>query len=122
MSRRWHASSKVLSDRQDICAKYATRLKELYELCATEESYQINAIHYPNNINYQNIAGSSQPDHGWPDITQIMPQSDGSLQLPHVDFDTIPMLDQNFTNMDRVISFNDGSMFTAAFETGASVW
>jgi hypothetical protein len=122
MSHRWHTFSEVLSGGQDLFAKYATRLKEIYELCATNESYQVNVMDYTNDISHQEIAGPSQPYHRWPDITQIMPQPDVSLQLPHADFNTIPMLDLNFTDMDRVISFDDGSMFTAAFEAGPSTW
>ncbi|KAH7361319.1 fungal-specific transcription factor domain-containing protein [Pyrenochaeta sp. MPI-SDFR-AT-0127] len=113
MSRRWTAYSEKAPGEQDLFTKYAGRLKELYELCATDESYQINVMDYTNDINHHHgHRGTDGSYEDWPEV----PDS--------TDFNTMAqiMLDQNFMGTDRVIAFDDGSMFTAPFESGPSAW
>lgn len=113
MSRRWTAFSERAPGERDLFTKYALRLKELYEMCATDESYQINVMDYTNDINHHHgHRGTAGSYDDWPDV----PDS--------ADFNTMAqiMVDQNFMGTDRVIAFDDGSMFTAAFDQGAGTW
>jgi hypothetical protein len=168
MSRRWKALSKSLPRHQDLSAKYATRLKEMYELCAGEESFRINITGYTKEINhhpeFRNEAGIqaftptsraryTQYTAQWSyrpsemseivsDMTMPVPRASheplrttmggpltintsstetASQGLDSSDFNNIPqmMLDQQFMNMDRIIAFDDGSMFDATLDHGA---
>ncbi|KAF2445464.1 hypothetical protein P171DRAFT_512712 [Karstenula rhodostoma CBS 690.94] len=68
---------------------------------------------------------------GWPaQQTEPVPSARNfrgtSIDIPSVDnlegvdLDTLPqmMLDENFMNMDRIIAFDDGSMFASTMDTG----
>lgn len=80
----------------------------------------------PTHIDRDAGAGLTQ----WhaPMMQQIAPDSTlmtpNPVQIPLMDtgeFNTIPqmILDQHFMNMDRVITFDDGSMFAAEMDNGA---
>ncbi|KAL5389266.1 hypothetical protein DPSP01_002579 [Paraphaeosphaeria sporulosa] len=65
-------------------------------------------------------------------VRQTDPQPDATMfgdarmdiadidNLEGVDFDTLPqlMLDRHFIDMDRIIAFEDGSMFAATVDNG----
>ncbi|KAF2850604.1 hypothetical protein T440DRAFT_450619 [Plenodomus tracheiphilus IPT5] len=121
-SRRQHQ----LSSTEDLFAKYATRLKNLYDLCQ-DETYQLDVVDYTNEINHS----SGEADFGtnsWSNMAH-----DTTLQDYHVsqalvsdldtsDYATIPLLDQTFMDMDRVIAFDDGSMFTVDLDPNNTTW
>lgn len=130
MSRRWFAFAETpVPGQQDLFTKYASRLKELYDRCATDENYQINITGYTHDINHQHQGvGTAESYASWPQHSELVTSQEINLPLGNppdsADFNTIPqiMLDQNFMELDRVIAFDDGSMFTAAFESGAAAW
>lgn len=128
MSVRWCALADTSHQAQNLFAKYAARLKQLYERCSTNPDYQVDVTNYTNDNHGRrfNLA-SAYEFNSWPvDLQQAPPQliPEGNSILPSnapeaMDFTSIPSLDQNFIDLDRVIAFDDGSMFTAAFETPA---
>jgi hypothetical protein len=129
-SRRWIAISKTPHGEQDLFTRYSARLKELYELCVTDETYQINVMDYTGETDhYHDITGLAEPFKSWSEINQNLPQGVTEMDMlptpsDTADFNNISqiMLDQNFMKMDRVITFDDGSMFTAAFDLAADAW
>lgn len=132
MSVRWNALAERQSHAQNVFARYASRLKELYDLCSTDPGYQIDVMNYTNDIHSRR----SNPDSAngycvWPmasqGLTQMLPEDNAVLpsNAPEsMDFNSIPqiMLDQDFVDLDRVIAFDDGSMFTTAFDATAVAW
>ncbi|KAF2798061.1 hypothetical protein K505DRAFT_346843 [Melanomma pulvis-pyrius CBS 109.77] len=146
MSRRWGAYSTLLTETGNLSAKYAAKLKELYEICARDNLYRINVMDYTKEIDHALISATEQRQTGtlymqredrdssiteWPSRTSTMQQAVPNmtkiapepLQVPLMDageFSTIPqmILDQHFMNMDRVITFDDGSMFAAELDNG----
>jgi hypothetical protein len=144
MSTRWRAFSTPSSDEKDLAAKYAMRLKDLYEKCASDYMYRINVMDYTKEIDHSSSSTgrattTAVPPHidrdagvgltQWkastmqqvaPDINLMTPNP---VHIPLMDtgeFNTIPqmILDQHFMNMDRVITFDDGSMFATEMENG----
>lgn len=123
MSRRWTAFLQALPDTRDLFIGYAHRLRGLYELCTNDETYQINVMDYTNDTNHrQGHPEPTQPLNVWPHVSATVPLPDLGLPLPSPDFNTITMLDQNFMDTDRVIAFDDGSMFTSTFDAGLNAW
>ncbi|ORY67110.1 uncharacterized protein BCR38DRAFT_426110 [Pseudomassariella vexata] len=180
MSRRWVAFSE--EPILDLAAKYALKLKDLYDMCEKDESYRIDVTGYTNEIDHQskfeqrtettrqNIRHKAQepsylpkeqthsevsqwaygsaamsgrlscldmntpapsgghslemaPDSSTTAVTNRMDMSNpSSAGVDTGEFNTIPqmMLDQHFMHMDRIITFDDGSMFAANLE--GSVW
>ena len=145
MSRRWRAFSIPSPVEKDLAAKYATKLKDLYETCARDDMYRINVMDYTKEIDHSpsltgratntvappridRDASASLTQWQAPMIQQVAPDMNliapNPVQMPLMDtgeFNTIPqmILDQHFMNMDRVITFDDGSMFAAEMENGA---
>ena len=131
MSLRWGAAGS-LSYGHNLFAKYASRLKELYDVCSTNPKYQIDVMNYTCDIHdRRTTAGSANESYLWPapnqDLIPIV--SDANMILPSNDpeslnFDSIPriMLDQDFVELDRVIAFDDGSMFTTTFDAATAAW
>jgi len=129
MSRRWTALSESSASKRNLFTMYATRLQQLYDLCATDEAYQINIMDYTIEIDDKHGFDGSAEASNWPEVTQ-----DLSLDMPDmnmlpspsntIDFSAIPqiMLDQVFMDMDHVIAFDDGSMFSVAFDSAAGAW
>ena len=122
-SRRWIALSEVPPGKEDLFIQYARRLRRLYELCSMDDSYQLNVMDYTNDMNHRdgNIE-PSQSFQAWPNNAVTVPLSDVNLPLLSPDFNTMPMLDQDFMDMDRIIAFDDGSMFTSSFDLGPNTW
>ncbi|KAJ8109655.1 hypothetical protein OPT61_g7304 [Boeremia exigua] len=128
MSIRWCAFAQPPPQGQNLFAKYASRLKELYERCTADPNYQIDVMNFTNDIHdRRSNVGLAYGYSPWSKSSQqasrLMP--DGSAILSSnapepMDFASIPSLDQNFVDLDRVIAFDDGSMFTAAFEAAAA--
>ncbi|KAJ4983062.1 transcriptional regulatory protein [Stagonosporopsis vannaccii] len=127
MSVRWCALTDPSRLAQNLFAKYALRLKQLYDRCSTDPNYQIDVTNYTNDIHgRQSNPVSTYGFNSWSMNLQQVPHviPEGNAILPSnvpeaVDFASIPSLDQSFVDLDRVIAFDDGSMFTAAFETAA---
>ena len=132
MSIRWCAFAQSPPRAQNLFAKYASRLKELYDACSTNSNYQIDVLGYTSDIhNPCSNVGSADKYNVWPmapqELTQVIPE--GSTILPSsipesMDFTSITqiMLDQEFVDLDRVIAFDDGSMFTTAFDAATAAW
>ncbi|KAH7112922.1 fungal-specific transcription factor domain-containing protein [Dendryphion nanum] len=165
MSKRWTALGEPFPRDHDLSAKYAARLKSLYDVCSKDKSYRINVTGYTNEIDHLNACGSreskqdghSNPsedatapmDNHWsrdyPSLSRIVPQIPMSTQSIHntdnsgipgppttnnngtsdilhniesADLSVFPqiMMDQHFMDMDRIITFDDGSMFTATLD------
>ncbi|KAF1922533.1 uncharacterized protein M421DRAFT_77921 [Didymella exigua CBS 183.55] len=131
MSVRWCAFAKS-PQTQNLFAKYASRLKELYDVCSTNLNHQIDVMNYTSDIHNCYKHDRSAGDLSvWPMAPQGLNQAipEASTILPPnapeaLDFTSIPpiILDQDFVDLDRVIAFDDGSMFTAAFDAAASAW
>jgi hypothetical protein len=123
MSRRWIALSEALPGMEDLFLQYARRLRRLYELCSTDHSYQLNIMDYTNDIDHRHGSFElSQSFQAWPNVAVTVPIPNVDLLSQSPDFNTIPMLDQDFMDMDRVIAFDDGSMFMSSFDLGANAW
>lgn len=124
MSKRWIGACEIQPDQPNLFAKYASRLKELHSLCCLGDGFMINVMDYTLDISYSHDSSTL------PNATAEMPQqlqttfADPSSRLPDVDqgwpgtaseqdLDVMSqfMLNQDFTDMDRVITFNDGSLF-----------
>lgn len=128
MSRRWSAYNQPSLEHQDIFAKYATRLRELYKFCTTSVTYQIDLMAFPSDISYDShFTPMHTSQNQWADAlpmpaTYEIPTMLSGLSNP-VDFNTDPqlMMDQTFMDIDRVIAFEDGSMFAATFDQ-APLW
>lgn len=124
MSMRWCAFTDPQSQSLNLFAKYASRLKQLYDRCTTDSNFQIDITNYNNDnpgprcdiyptYEFDLWSADSQQIH------QLLPQNNAILpsNAPEaMDFTSIPSLDQSFDDLDRVIAFDDGSMFTAAFD------
>jgi hypothetical protein len=132
MSARWNAFSELSSRPQNLFTKYATRLKQLYEACSADPTYHIDVMDYTRGS--QNYAMDLDPAasyQAWssapPNLPHMLPEM--GVMLPSngsepTDLNTIPqiMLDQDFIDLDRVIAFDDGSMFSAAFDSTTAAW
>jgi hypothetical protein len=127
MSQRWDGVYDAMPGRPNIFMKYASRLRELYGLCFLGGGFEMNVMDYTIDISYhqtspgsaQTIAGSSQPHSMFTkapsnvlDFGQDWP---GSADGTDVNTDSRLLLDQDFFDMDRVITFDDGSMFMANY-------
>jgi hypothetical protein len=124
MSSRWNGACEDQSDQPNLFTKYASRLKELHGLCCLDEEFVINVMDYTLDISYSH-ASSVLPNATDKILQQVQPAFTNPLSnIPDVeqswfsttcdqDLDAMSqfMLDQDFTDMDRVITFNDGSLF-----------
>ena len=168
MSRRWNGRLDSPPQQQDLSTKYAVSLKNLYELCASDDSVRLNVMDYTREISHhprsrnrsrsQDFVPTPRPipaqySTKWPCDPSAMPDVVPGMNAtvpfsPHSvlgtnlpasltintpgaqtvqnglesgDFTNIPqmMLDHHFINMDRVITFDDGSMFAATLEHNA---
>lgn len=132
MSVRWNAFAVCLDGVQNLFTKLAHRLKQLYNSCSTDVMFQLDARDYTSDIHDRRVnAKSTDAYRSWSgaatDVAHTVPTLDAILSSNDTeapDFNTIPqiMLDQDFVDLDRVIAFDDGSMFTAAFDTTAATW
>lgn len=121
MSRRWNGQTGAVSSQRDVFTKYADRLKALYDLSALDQNFRIDVIDYTNDISYRcSQSAVSLPHTAWPEMSPVIftnvtgTQEDWSSTLDF-NFASDFMLDQDFMDMDRVITFDDGSMFTTDF-------
>ena len=85
MSARWSALALQPSQVQNVFAKYAARLKELYELCSVDSGYHIDVMNYTSDIHSRRSnQGSTGGYCVWPmvsqDLAQILPE--GTAILP----------------------------------------
>lgn len=127
MSVRWSALCNPSPQVVNLFAKYASHLEQLYERCSTDQSYHIHVTDYTNDIHGRR--SKPLPNYGlnaWPRDLQQVPHiiPDANTILPSnapevMDFTSILSLDHDFVDLDRIISFDDGSMFTSAFDTSA---
>jgi hypothetical protein len=123
MSRRWIAFSGRLHCEENLFSQYHRRLRRLHERCAEDENFRLNIMDYTKDIDDRR--GTSEPSQSfrtWPNVGVTLPLDDLGLSLLSPEFNTDPMLDQDFIDMDRVIAFEDGSMFTSSFDLGANGW
>ena len=124
MSQRWTGTAGEQPDRPNLFTKYASRLKELHNLCCLGEGFEINVMDYTIDISYRHDSpalwneSAGMPQHPQSTSTSAPQTNFGdndnwSSSTADQDLDAISqfMLDQNFIDMDRVITFNDGSMF-----------
>ncbi|KAH7070999.1 fungal-specific transcription factor domain-containing protein [Paraphoma chrysanthemicola] len=126
MSRRWNALAEQISNEMNLFASYSLSLRRLYERCNTHENYRIDLMGYTSDAVHQGNGGESELYTHWPVPTPpaVLDSHILATQPDMFDFTTFSrdMLDQNFMEMDRVIAFDDGSMFAAAFDTAAAAW
>ncbi|KAG9190092.1 hypothetical protein G6011_08180 [Alternaria panax] len=123
MSKRWIALSGRLHCEDNLFSQYDRRLRGLHRLCAADDTFQLNIMDYTNDIGHRHGASEgSQSFRAWPNLGVGPPLNELGLPLLSPDFNTISMPDQDFIDMDRVIAFEDGSMFTSSFDVGADGW
>lgn len=138
MSRRWAAFLEQATETQDLFSKYAARLEELQQMCATDTIFKVRVMDYTNEIDHRPKTHSGGPQSHLHTSNQQKEPSLGQVQWTYEtatapgavssfniaapispqeisEFNTIPqmMLDQQFMDIDRVIAFDDGSMFAA---------
>ena len=68
------------------------------------------------------VIANQLPGDKYAGAAEQVRQNGGTSNMAGVDeFNSIPnaMLEQQFMNLDRVISFDDGSMFTAEIDAGS---
>ncbi|KAF9694220.1 hypothetical protein EKO04_008010 [Ascochyta lentis] len=132
MSARWNCSTGSSPGLHNLFAKYALRLRELYDVCTANATYQINAMDYTSDIHAPRVQIDSASGYqSWMMTTQggiqMGPEINTTLSSnrPEIaDYNTVPqiILDQDFVDLDRVIAFDDGSMFTATFDGTTAAW
>ncbi|CAN9407444.1 unnamed protein product [Alternaria sp. RS040] len=122
MSRRWIAFSGRLHCEENLFSQYHRRLRRLHERCAEDENFRLNIMDYTKDMDDCRGSEPSQSFRTWPNVGVTLPLDDLGLSLLSPEFNTDPMLDQDFIDMDRVIAFEDGSMFTSSFDLGANGW
>lgn len=125
MSKRWSGLARAMDSAVDLSAKYALRLRELHDLCVADPLLSINIMGWTSEIN-QDSSLTGKPRlsiHDNPRALHAELHTNVPTELWSEDFDTIAslMLDQDFSDMDRVIAFDDGMMFAAELET-AGMW
>lgn len=101
-------------------------------MCSINANYQIDVMNYTCDIHVRRSrTGSVSSYSARPMSAQGLNQGmlEANAILPSnspetMDFTSIPqiMLDQDFIDLDRVIAFDDGSMFTTTFDAAASAW
>ncbi|KAI8938178.1 hypothetical protein NX059_005843 [Plenodomus lindquistii] len=123
ISRRWIAFPGRLHSEENLFSQYHGRLRGLHELCVKDETFLINIMNYTSDTgHHRGTNGMLQFYRIWPNVGATLPLDELGLSLLSPDFNNIPMLDQDFIDMDRVIAFEDGSMFTSSFDLGTSGW
>jgi hypothetical protein len=124
MSRRWHAFSGSSRGKSSLFDKYYNRLQELYDACASNDAFRINVMDYTTEISHRHNTVEEPGTYTWPVLSRVSDAA--ALSSPSViaEFNTIPqiMLDQEFIDMDRVIAFDDGSLFASEFDPIAGTW
>lgn len=123
LSRRWNGfSDDSTNAHSNVFKKYMTRLQQLHEHCILDESFQIDPTDYTNDLHRrrdERTTPSAAAD--WPGLAQPLDTQslhvvqenwpgDAVFTDPHVDSNFL--IDQNFLDMERIIAFDDGSMFT----------
>ncbi|RYP66645.1 hypothetical protein DL769_005977 [Monosporascus sp. CRB-8-3] len=172
MSRRWSGRNRQDPSRHlSLAAKFALKLRQLHELCISDQGFRIDVAAYMREIDHSQVW---QPDlrspsslrplrnggvssnsfwdsalSGIPDQADIPVSTitagqsptkppgapnlaytgqEGNIRRGSIatitgmdDFNSISqaMLDQQFMNLDRVIAFEDGSMFAAEMDGGS---
>lgn len=161
ISRRWRGPYAQEDDvsQQDLAAKYAAKLRGLYQRCLDDEGFRIHVEDYAQEIDHRAPAqhprqsrrysenGSRQPYPNQPDLgqqqwaasmqfanmgapthvpsyspsyrfTAASQMMDNSTDSSGLRPDQYMAMDEYFVDMDRVISFNDGSLFSAGVDDG----
>lgn len=177
ISRRWTgAADQSDNSPLDLAAKYASKLQELHQACAADETFRLNVTGYTNEINHGVQTGTHNGIEGrLVEVHTPQPQADSDVnrwvayasannglrrtshingnmpppgvlpsetpaslnQMPVVadgtaiytnatsgmalgDLNGMPqmLLDHHFINMDRVITYDDGAMFSADLDGG----
>jgi hypothetical protein len=125
MSRRWDGICKALPSRPNIFMKYASRLRELHGLCSLGGGFEMNVMDYTIDISYgqtspnptQTVAESPRPRPMFMNAPSSVPDFSqdwlNTADVTGVITASQFLLDQDFIDMDRVITFDDGSMFMA---------
>ncbi|GIZ41056.1 hypothetical protein CKM354_000437300 [Cercospora kikuchii] len=125
MSKRWIGLAAP-DMKQNVFARYAMRLRELHDICISNQSYQIDVMGWALEANQEFSVSESIAN-----MNNIPTQPAGSdlnntpsAEPFAADFDAISglMLDQDFFDMDRVIAFDDGMMFAATLDTASAIW
>ncbi len=91
-------------------------------MCCKEPDYHIDVTNFTNDThdchsNLSEIYGYNVWSTAPNQVGPLIP--DSNVILPSnasepMDFASIPSLDQNFVELDHVIAFDDGSMFTTS--------
>lgn len=131
MSIRWSALTQP-PRVSNLFAKYASQLKNLYEFCSINPNFCIDVTNYTSDIQNNDLCIGSTGDFNiWSTSAQGPSQaiSDDGVLIPSMaqetmDFTSDPQmsLDQDFLDKDRVIAFDDGSLFAANFDVTTSAW
>jgi hypothetical protein len=124
MSKRWAGACEDQPDQPNLFTKYASRLQELHSMCCVDNGFVINVMDYTLDIGYSHespvhrntIAEMPQqlqqpfadPLTSFPDVGQSWLSTTCDQNL---DAMSQFMLNQDFADMDRVITFSDGSLF-----------
>jgi hypothetical protein len=124
MSKRWVGACEYQPDQPNLFTKYASRLKELHSMCCVGNGFVINVMDYTLDISYSHDAPADpnaatgmpqQPQQTFVDPLSSFPDAGQSWSSTTCDQDLDAMsqfvLNQDFTDMDRVITFSDGSLF-----------
>lgn len=131
LSARWVAFSGQKIGRQDIFTMYASHLKRTHEACTVNPAYRLNVMDYIVELNHDSACADSCTNIEF-SSSQEMPTAslhagdlpvDGTVnQDANLDFLPQPMLDNDFEDIDRIITFDDGAMFAAACDTDGFLW
>lgn len=140
MSTRWRGGD-VEGPARDLAAQYASKLRELQSRCVNEAGFEIDVASYTQEIDHRSWSQPNTLHHmtegAWvasnAEMTGPMP---GYQQFAAMNGAPVamggngvmgqsPLSDRMFAtgenylmDLDRVISFNDGSLFSASLESG----
>lgn len=112
------------NDPINLFSKHATTLKDLYNYHAMDATYRLDVNGYIGDLNLpcrsQGLAGTGTV--GTDQLIAVQEGLNGAGTRCSADLssiDDVPQLlaDQDFFDLDRIIAFDDGCMFTAALDS-----
>jgi hypothetical protein len=136
MSVRWRGPLDTNeSPNLDLAAKYALKMRQLHARCVEEQGFRLDVANYSAEVDHcSNMAHSDLAEradgtervihssHHTGSEASVNDVAGGSMQhdAGWVSYGGDPFpsihLDQQFADMDRIIAFDDGGMFTTGFD------
>ncbi|KAF7191586.1 Ascochitine biosynthesis cluster transcriptional regulator [Pseudocercospora fuligena] len=128
MATRWSGLPAKSTGSPSLFMKYANRLRALYDPCTSHSTFQPEIMSFTYEIDPpRDPSNSAQPAltcWSMPTDAHNMPlhNAEASISLASSGNASEYVLDQDFLDLDRIISFDDGILFAAAFEPGSEIW